>query len=358
MSPEQQFTTAYLAPASDIYSLGITLFEMLTGRAYKNLKHGTRLAAVRWAAPAWLDELAGRMLAKEPDGRPWDGGETAELLAAGWRAECEGRELIVKLTPDLPLTLLRVPAGEFLMGSTDADTLAYADEKPQHRLSLPSYWIGKTPVTVAQFTAFVKATGYQTTAEQAGSGWTHTGSEWQDVKDADWAHPRGPGSDVQGKASHPVTLVSWYDAVAFCQWVSQMTGWQVRLPSEVEWEKAASWKEVDKETGKQRDRGRKLVYPWGNEPSTEKLCNFNMNVRDTTPVGRYSPAGDSPYGCADMAGNVGEWTGSLWGKDWEKPHFGYPYFAGDGREDLAAGADVRRVSRGGSFDYVASAKTS
>ena len=95
------------------------------------------------------------------------------------------------------------------------------------------------------------------------------------------------------------------------------------------------------------------IYPWGNGAPTKDLLNFNSNVGDTTPVGQYSPKGDSPYGVADMAGNAWEWTRSLWGKDGATPEFKYPYVAGDGREDLNAGEDVRRVVRGGSWgNYV------
>ena len=90
------------------------------------------------------------------------------------------------------------------------------------------------------------------------------------------------------------------------------------------------------------------MYPWGNEAPTAELCNFNKNVGDTTPVERY-PKGASPYGALDMAGNVWEWTLSLWGKDVNKPQFGYPYKPTDGREDLQAAVDIRRVVRGGSF---------
>ncbi len=235
--------------------------------------------------------------------------------------------LMLTLAPGVTLELVRVPAGEFLMGSDKAaDPQADDSELPQQRLSLPEFWIGRYEVTVAQFAAFVQATGYETTAEKEGTGYTYTGSAWEDVKGADWQHPRGPGSDVQAKMDHPVTLVSWDDAIAFSQWASQVTGRTIRLPGEAEWEKAARGADS-------------RIYPWGNEAPTKRLSNFAMNVQDTTPAGRYSPAGDSPYGCADMAGNVWEWTSSLY-RD-------YPYRSDDGRE--AATDRGARVLRGGSF---------
>lgn len=224
---------------------------------------------------------------------------------------------------------VEIPSGPFLMGSDKAkDGQAYDDELPQHTVTLAAYRIGRVPVTVAQFAAFVQATVYVTTAEKEGSSRAWTGSKWEDVKGASWRAPRGPGSDVSQKGEHPVTCVSWLDAVAFCMWAG------VRLPSEAEWEKAA--RGVD---------GR--IYPWGNESPDAKLCNFNMNVKDTTAVGQY-PKGVSPYGVLDMAGNVWEWTNSAWEKSADKPDFAYPYNPGDGREDQSR-TDVRRVLRGGGW---------
>ena len=219
-----------------------------------------------------------------------------------------------------PIELVPVPAGEFLMGSDKSkDKDAYDWELPQHTVFVDIFEIGKYPVTVAQFEAFVQATGHKTSAEKEGRGYAYTGSGWEKVTGADWRHPRGPNSDVREKSDHPVPQVSWRDAVAFCDWLG------ARLPTEAEWEKAA------------RGTDGKL-YPWDNRAPDKTRCNFSMNVGDTTPVGQY-PDGASPYGALDMSGNVWEWTSSLWK--------GYKYDASDGREDMTATG--KRVLRGGSF---------
>ncbi|MCX6046791.1 MAG: SUMF1/EgtB/PvdO family nonheme iron enzyme [Chloroflexi bacterium] len=199
-----------------------------------------------------------------------------------------------------------IPEGEFLLGSDRLqDTLAHDDEMPQHQLYLPEYRMARTPVTNAQYKRFVDATDYPPP--------TH------------WLH----GLIPEGKEHHPVVYVSWHDALAFCDWAG------VYLPSEAEWEKAA--------------RGtRGCIYPWGDDEPNENLCNFDMAIGDTTPVGQY-PDGSNPYGLLDMAGNVWEWTISLWGKDGRNPEYGYPYIPTDGRENLAAGNTVLRVLRGGAF---------
>jgi formylglycine-generating enzyme len=241
--------------------------------------------------------------------------------------------------PPIEFDWVIVPAGEFLMGSDKSkDEKAFDDELPQHKLYLPTYRIARVPVTVAQFRTFVEAAAYKTTAEARGSALIWNGSKWKDVKGANWAHPRGPDRDVKQKAEHPATCLSWHDAMAFCAWAG------VRLPSEAEWEKAARGTD-----------GR--IWPWGNQQPSKDLCNcnfsFNMNVNDTTPVGIY-PQGASPYGALDMAGNVWEWTSSLWGEDSSRPTYGYPYNSDDGRENLSAPDSVRRALRGGSYHNLVS----
>jgi serine/threonine-protein kinase len=209
--------------------------------------------------------------------------------------------------------LVLIPAGEFLMGSDpkkDEDT--YEEEQPQHRLHLPDYYIAKAPVTDTQYLAFVQSTSYR--------------------EPKNWDKGKPPG----GKEDHPVVSVTWHDAMAYCRWLTKTTGRSYRLPSEAEWEKAARGTD-----------GR--IYPWGDESPDKNRCNFDKNLGDTTPVGQYSPRGDSHYGCVDTAGNVFEWTLSLWGK--EKLDFKYPYDPQDGRENLEAGSDILRVCRGGAFYF-------
>lgn len=227
--------------------------------------------------------------------------------------------------------MVHVPAGEFWMGSQDGDAEAWEDEKPQHKVYLGEYWIGRYPVTVAEFRVFVEWTGHLTRQEKEHSEWT-------------WRAPRGKGSDTRGKDDHPVIGVAFHDALAYCCWLSGVTGSHYTLPSEAEWEKAARGTD-----------GRK--YPWGDSPPDRSRCNIEGWFGDTTPVGKFSPGGDAPrfdnrFGCADMAGNVWEWTRSLWGTDWEKPDWKYSYDPKDRkREDLRAGDEVRRVLRGGSWYF-------
>lgn len=185
--------------------------------------------------------------------------------------------------PGVKMPLVRVPAGPFLMGSDKAtDSLAYDNELPQHLVYLSEFQIGRFPVTVAEFAAFVQETRYVTNAERAG-------------EDLTWRTPGGKGSSNVRKTEHPVTWVDWSDASAFCAWLSSASGRRVGLPTEAQWEKAARGTDA-------------RIYPWGNTFTDDKANIWPPNLKDTTPVGAYSAnGGDSVYGCADMIGNVWEW---------------------------------------------------
>jgi formylglycine-generating enzyme required for sulfatase activity len=214
--------------------------------------------------------------------------------------------------------MIRIPAGEFLMGADpDSDPQAHARETPQHRLTLPDFFLARMPVTNAQYASFVQATGHRVP------------SYWLEA-----APPAGHG-DL------PVVHVSWYDAAAYCSWLTEVTGSSYSLPSEAEWEKAASWDPV---------AGEKKRYPWGDRFDPQRCNSKEAGPGEPTPVGAY-PQGASPYGLLDMAGNVYEWTRSLWGRDIEDPAFGYPYDPHDGREDASAGNGLMRVLRGGAYYY-------
>lgn len=213
--------------------------------------------------------------------------------------------------------MVLIPAGPFLMGSDpEQDEQAHAREQPQHTLHLPDFYLAKTPLTNEQYAAFVAATGYAPPVH------------WEE------------GAPPPGKAKHPVVHVSWFDAAAYCAWLSEISGKAYRLPSEAEWEKGASW---DPDAS-----GKKRHYPWGDGFDAAHCNTKASGIGDTTPEDAY-PQGASPYGLLDMAGNVYEWTLSLWGADMKAPTFGYPYDPSDGREDVQAGNGIMRVLRGGAF---------
>ena len=146
------------------------------------------------------------------------------------------------------------------------------------------------------------------------------------------AYWRDPGFN---SPSQPVVGVSWYEAMAYCKWLSEQCDVQYRLPSEIEWEVAAKGDEERK-------------YPFGNVWKELTGSILSSHTRRTTPVGVF-PLGDTPTGISDMVGNTSEWTRSLWGRDIGTCAFPYPYKAADGREDPSASSDVLRVMRGSSW---------
>ncbi|MCB0128611.1 MAG: SUMF1/EgtB/PvdO family nonheme iron enzyme, partial [Caldilineaceae bacterium] len=172
-----------------------------------------------------------------------------------------------------PETVL-IPGGPFLMGSDEDDE----NERLQHTVDLPDFRIGVTPVTNSQYAEFLAQNPEQPEPRKVG-----------------WFLRKPPAS----KEEHPVVSVSWHDAMAYCAWLSTVTERRYRLPTEVEWEKAA-----------RSSDGRR--YPWGNEWQAG-AANIDSNI---TTVVTAHPAGASPYGCFDMLGNVQEWTSTQDG--WEE----------------------------------------
>jgi serine/threonine-protein kinase len=234
------------------------------------------------------------------------------------------------------MVMVFVPAGDFLMGSDPVkDVNTAPEEQPQHTINLKDYWIDQTDVTNAMYAAFVQATGYKTDAEKGGWGWAFTNNAWNKVNGADWQHPQGTGSSLQGLDNHPVVLVSWADSQAYCKWAGR------RLPTEAEWEKAARGTD-----------GR--LFPWGDQPPAANLLNFadknlpldwtdksaNDGYEFTSPVGNY-PAGASPYGALDMAGDAIQWVA-----DWFSAKY-YPTSPMDNPTGPASGDS--HVVRGGSW---------
>jgi formylglycine-generating enzyme required for sulfatase activity len=184
--------------------------------------------------------------------------------------------------------LCDVPEGEFIMGSDPVrDRNAQDEEKPHHRLSLPTFQIARFPVTVAEYACFVRR-GYQIPA--------FTGSASSSDYYVTWE------SQVRRGLDHPVVNITWHDANAYVAWLVRLTSQRWRLPTEAEWEKAARWDEA---------AGIARIYPWGGS-FDETIANTYEGKRGTTTsVGSY-PTGASPYGALDMAGNVWEWTGTIY----------------------------------------------
>src|SRR5262245_17751115 len=241
-----------------------------------------------------------------------------------------------------PQGMLWVPGGEFLMGSDHK--LAQENERPAHRVRVAGFWMDKHHVTNAEFRKFVEATGYVTTAEKKPDWETlkvqvppatpkppesalvpgamvFVGTDkpvklndysqwWRYVAGADWRHPQGPGSGIEGKEDHPVVQVSYEDALAYAKWAGK------RLPTEAEWEFAA------------RGGLEQATYAWGDE-FQPKMVNF-WDTKDrpfpvvsakaggatgTSPVGSFPPNG---YGLSDMTGNAWQWVADWYAFDFFK----------------------------------------
>jgi sulfatase modifying factor 1 len=321
---------------------------------------GERWNEAREAAEAWLDlepeaewatqirAQARLMLAGPPVGRTSSGLVIATTENLSWLLSWPQPPAQV-WSEKAGMEFCLVPAGEFPMGMSEEEAQRWHEEfggeldwflvsTPQHTVHVDSFYMGRTLVTNAQYARFLEVTSHRV--------------PYLDPEDQPWAAPHNWDTSRKtppvGLAEYPVVMVSWDDAVAYCRWAG------LRLPTEAEWEKAAGWDAT---------AGRKRYYPWG-EDWDNRRCNCSERLagrelptledweawwdswhaldpltrtQDTTPVGTYSPAGDSPYGCVDMACNVWEWC-----TDWYQ---GYPGTSSQSDEF----GETNRVVRGGSW---------
>jgi formylglycine-generating enzyme required for sulfatase activity len=244
--------------------------------------------------------------------------------------------------------MVALDGGAFLMGSADSDGYPADGEGPVHQVVLRPFLIGPLAVTNARFRAFVEATGHVTAAETFGWSFVFGGllpddfadtagvaaaPWWRQVFGADWAHPEGSQSDLDGREDHPVVHVSWDDARAYCAWAG------TRLPTEAEWEYAARG-------GLEQQR-----FPWGADLEPDGSHRMNVwqgsfpaeNRMDdgwygTAPADAYPPNG---YGLHNTTGNVWEWC-----SDWFAPEY---YSSSPASDPPGADHGTHRVMRGGSY---------
>ncbi len=230
---------------------------------------------------------------------------------------------------EAPAGMVFVPGGDFDMG---LDEPVFRDAQPVHRVAVDAFWIDETEITNAQFAEFVRATGYRTVAERVPRAEDYPGARpemlfagsvvfsppehevpldnhfrwWNYVRGADWRHPEGAGSSIEGRLDHPVVHIAYEDAEAYAKWAGK------RLPTEAEWERAARGG-LD---------GKKFVWGDSFRPSGQMMANtFQGHFPDrntgedgylaTSPVKAFAPNG---YGIYGVAGNVWEWTA-----DWYRP---------------------------------------
>jgi formylglycine-generating enzyme required for sulfatase activity len=228
------------------------------------------------------------------------------------------------MTPAAP-DLARIPAGDFLMGAPDAD----ADQRPVHRVRVSEFFIGRFPVTHDQYARFVRATGRRAPAVRE-APLVAAGDREPAFRELAARYAWQSDQPPAGFGAHPVVLVTFDDALAYCRWLAEKLNRPFRLPTEAEWERA----------GRGGVEGQR--YPWGDELDPAH-CNFlsdpeSKAQRGTRPTGTYPPNG---FGLYDMIGNVWEWVSDWYGGDY--------YAAAAETDPQGPESGTQRVVRGGAW---------
>jgi sulfatase modifying factor 1 len=214
-------------------------------------------------------------------------------------------------------SMVLIPAGCFRMGSEQGSPA----ERPEHTVDLPDFWLDSTPVTNQAFAGFIEDSDYQTEVERAGSAWGFQDGEFKSVMGMSWRTFATPD-----RVEHPVILITWNDAVAYCSWAG------LRLPSEAEWERAARGGVVS------------AAFPWGDANPDGTQSNFASDPHGppgTTPVTRHAP---NQFGLYDIVGNVWQWC-----SDWYSETY---YAASPKSEPSGPASGTTRIRRGGAWNVI------
>jgi formylglycine-generating enzyme required for sulfatase activity len=235
------------------------------------------------------------------------------------------KKAVHRILVDYGIEMSFVKGGTFTMGCTyEQSSDCNSDEKPAHQVTLSDFYIGKYELTLKQFEKFIAATGYKTDADKEGWSYVYNGSSWEKKNGVNWKCDASGNTRQQSEFDHAVIHVSWNDAKAYCEWLSQKSGKTYRLPTEAEWEYAA--------------RGGNLSngYKYSGSNNIGEVAWYCENSGSKThPVGQKKA---NELGIYDMSGNVGEWCEDWYGN----------YSSCSQINPTGASSGYYRVFRGGS----------
>ncbi len=309
----QQMVAGSLSKLGETYTITLRLIDVETGEV---------LAAAMTSCRCTIDEVISGSI--DEVSRKVVGLDDETVRGTGASGSSGSQPSVVSDGPLQGMSFASIPGGSFLMGSPSSEQGRDGDEGPEHRVTVSSFEMMTTEVTVAQFREFVNATGYRTEAETGDGAWI---SRWERQEDANWQNPY-----LNQTEQHPVVCVSWNDAVAFVDWLNHRDpGKGYRLPTEAEWEYACR-------------AGTTTRYSIGDsESDLARLGWYDGNSDNTThSVGQKEP---NAWGLYDMHGNVWEWCGDWYGSNY--------YSSSPSTDPTGPSRGYSRVFRGGGWNGAA-----